>query len=77
MSVATPKISQILEVIHSLSTDEQEYIEEILHKRLIEQKREKLAREAHEALNEYYSGSCKEGSIKDLWKDLDDSNSLE
>ena len=77
MSIATPKISQILEVIYSLSTDEQEYIEEILHKRLIEQKREELAREAHEELNEYYSGSCKEGSINDLWKDLVDSNSLE
>ena len=55
----------------------QEYIEEILHKRLIEQIREELAREAHEALHEYYSGSCKEGSINDLWKDLVDSNSLE
>ncbi len=65
-------INGVLEKIGKLDIEEQTYILEILFRRLIERRRTKIAKRATEAENVYMREEAKTGSLKDLWKDLND-----
>ena len=65
-------VNDVLETIERLDIDNQEYISEVLSKRLIESRRKKMAERAQEAEQVYMEGKVKRGNIKDLWKDLND-----
>lgn len=61
-------IDTILSEISDLSLDDKEIIENILQKRIIEEKRNGIYKDFKEALNDYNTGNYKEGSIDDLFK---------
>jgi hypothetical protein len=65
-------ISDVFETIEELDIDNQEYLSEVLSKRLIELRRVKIFKRAQEAEQTYREGKVKKGNIKDLWKDLND-----
>ncbi len=65
-------IDKVLDEIADHSIDEQRYIEEILHKRLIEETRLEMKRTAEEINEEVRQGSYMTGSIKTLRDHLDD-----
>jgi hypothetical protein len=64
-------LDQILDEIAALSLDEQELLLEIIKKRHIEQKRQRIVREVKEAQREHRKGLTKRGTVKDLMKDLE------
>jgi len=72
MATSVLSISQVLENLESMDVADQEYIKEILTKRLSELKRLQIADRAKEAEQNYISGKIKKGTIDDLWKDLND-----
>ncbi|MBW2062911.1 MAG: hypothetical protein JRI95_15320 [Deltaproteobacteria bacterium] len=49
----------VLEAIDKLSLDEQETLVDVLHKRLIERRREKLAKDIEDAQEEFLAGRSK------------------
>ena len=61
---------EVLEIIESLPEYQQEDIVKIIMKRIIEHKREELAKSVKEAREEYSRGEVKRGSVDDLMKDL-------
>ena len=65
-------INGVLESIEKMDEGEQAYILEVLSKRLVEQRREDIAKRAIECEDAYRRGEAKTGIIEDLWKDLDD-----
>jgi hypothetical protein len=65
------QLDKVIDDFNHLSLDEKEYISEILHKQLIEAKREAIAKRADEAINNYKTGNIKSGTIEELKKDLE------
>ncbi len=65
-------INEVLEEVEHLEISDQEYIFDILSKRLIESRRAELSRRIKEAMKAYKEGKVKSGSLDDLWKDLND-----
>ena len=53
-----------------LDSDDQQYLSELLHKRLIDSKRAKIAKRARQAKENVRQGRYKSGSAKDLLSDL-------
>jgi len=64
-------INDFLESISQLSLDDQLMISEIIHKRVIEERRKELAASVKESKEEYYSGKTRKGSVDDFLKDLE------
>lgn len=64
-------LNKLIEDFNHLPLEEREYVIEIAKKQLIEAKREKIAKRAKEAENNYKKGKVKSGSVKDLQKDLE------
>ncbi len=52
--------------------NDQEYVVDILSKRLIESRRAEISTRVKEAMGAYKEGKVKSGSLDDLWKDLND-----
>ena len=59
-----------LDVIESLPEYQQEDIINIVRHRLIEQRREMLAKSVKEAKEEYIRGEVRKGTVDDLMKEL-------
>ena len=72
MSSKAVSINTILEYVEKLDTDDQEYLSEVLKKRLIESKRTAIAKRATQAKENVRKGRCKTGSANDLLADLHD-----
>lgn len=68
----TTEINRVIEGFHLLSLDEKEYVADIIHKQLIEYRREQILRQAKDARNDFKTGHVKKGSLHDLYKDLED-----
>jgi len=68
--MAIQNINKVLEKIKKLDIEDQEYISDILNKRIIESKRLAIAQSAKEIMHDYKTGKCKSGNINDLWNDL-------
>ena len=61
---------EALDIIESLPKYQQEDIIEIIRQRLIEQRRELLAKNIGEAREEYARGEVKKGTVDDLMREL-------
>ena len=68
----TSHFQEIIETIEELSIEDQELLLEIVHKRLIEQKRSNLAERIAEAREAYRKGEVRRGTVADLMKVLDE-----
>ena len=66
-------IDTVLNEISDLSLDDKELVENILHKRIIDEKRNEIYNDFQENLKEYSAGRCKSGTIKDLMKDVEEA----
>ncbi len=71
MSIQESKTFQeALDIIESLPEYQQEDIIEIIRQRLIENRRELLARNIKEARVEYERGEVQKGTVDDLMRDI-------
>jgi hypothetical protein len=61
---------EALDIIESLPESQQEDLIELIRRRLIEQKRQKIAKCIREARKEYAKGEVKKGTVDDLMKEL-------
>jgi hypothetical protein len=61
---------EVLDIVESLPEYQQEDIVNIIRRRLIEQRRDKLADSIREAREEYDRGEVKKGTVDDLLKEL-------
>ena len=68
---STTNINDFLESLSKLPLDDQLMISEIIHKRVIEEKRKELANSVKESKEEYLSNKTKRGSVEDFLKDLE------
>lgn len=66
------KFNEALELIDSLSLDEQEQLIEIEKKRIIEKKRKILSEDIKEAKKDIETGNYITGDYKDVMKAIDD-----
>jgi hypothetical protein len=67
-SMAMPtNVDSILDEISSLSLEDQEMVDEIMHKRIIEGKRDEIHADYVAALDERAHGRIKSGSVGDLF----------
>lgn len=66
-------LNTVLSEISDLSLDEKEMVEDILHKRIIEERREEIYSDYQHALKDYKEGKYKSGSVEDLIKDMKES----
>lgn len=65
------QIDTILDNISKLSIEEQEMLDEIIHKRIIEEKRDQIYNHYQESLTEYKSGNIKTGTIDELLNEIE------
>ncbi|MCD6386249.1 hypothetical protein J7M23_10795 [Candidatus Sumerlaeota bacterium] len=61
---------EALEIIESLPPNQQENLINIIQHRIIEYRRELLAKSIREAREEYARGEIRKGSVDDLMKEL-------
>jgi hypothetical protein len=69
--MTTTEMNRVIEGFNLLSFDEKEYIADIIQKQLIEYRREQIADRAAEARENFKKGKVKTGSVKDLFRDLE------
>ena len=62
--------AELLEAADGLPLDDQETLAEILRRRVIERRREELAREALEAKQEYAQGRCRPVTTDELMAEI-------
>lgn len=60
----------VIEYVEALSTEEQDLLVELLHKRRIEQRRQEIAQNAAQTLAALKAGKAKRGTRADLRADL-------
>jgi hypothetical protein len=70
MSSKAVSINTVLEYVDKLDSDDQQYLSELLHKRLIDSKRAKIAKRARQSKENVRQGRYKSGSAQDLRSDL-------
>ena len=61
---------EVLEAADQLSLEEQEYLMEILSRRLRERRRAKIAKNIQKARQEYQQGLCQAASPNEIMKDI-------
>lgn len=66
----TPSFQSAIEVIEALSKEDQEALVDLIRHRLIERRREEMARHATETLQAVREGRAKYGAVEDLKRDL-------
>jgi hypothetical protein len=70
MSSKAVSINTVPGYVDKLDSDDQQYLSELLHKRLIDSKRAAIEARAKQARENVRKGRCKSGSAKDLRSDL-------
>jgi len=70
MSSKAVSINTVPGYVDKPGSDDQQYLSELLHKRLIDPKRAAIAKRATQAKENVRKGRCKTGSAKDLRSDL-------
>ena len=63
-------IDNILEEVSKYPLYDKEMLVEILHKRLIDEKRDLIYKESKKAMKDYRSGKVKTGNVDDLFNSL-------
>jgi hypothetical protein len=66
----TMPFGEVLEAVDQLSTDEQETLVSILHRRLAEQGRQRVAAEVREARQEFAAGACRPATVDELLREI-------
>jgi hypothetical protein len=69
MTIALP-FNEVLEVIETLSLDEQETLLAIVQRRFAERSRQKLLADVQSAREEFNQGDCQPTSVDELMKDI-------
>ena len=59
-----------LRIVESLPEKQRDDLVEIVHRRLSESRRNRLAHEIHEARAEYACGKVRKGTVAELMKDI-------
>jgi hypothetical protein len=62
---------KILDTIDQLPIDQQETLVEVIQRRLIDLRRQEIAKHAAEARQLYLAGKLPKGTVEDLMADLD------
>jgi len=69
MDKAIP-FGDVLEAVDKLSSQDQEALIEVVRQRLIERRREELARDIRRAEREFRSGRCRPVTVAELMKEI-------
>ncbi len=70
MSGQALRFHEVLDLVESLPQDQQEYLVDIVSRRLNECRRQLIAETIKEAREEYARGEVRSGSVDDLMKEL-------
>ena len=65
-------LNTVLEYIDRLDIEDQQYLQEVIHRRIIDARRNRIVHRAQEARVNEREGRCKSGSVKELLADLND-----
>ena len=68
--MVSSRFQEVIEAVEALPPDDQELLVEIIRKRLIEQRRARLAADIAEARNAYQCGEVRRGTVADLMEEL-------
>jgi hypothetical protein len=61
---------EVLEAIDTLSLEDQETLEAILHRRIIERRRAELVQDVQEAQQEFQAGQCRPVTPEELMQEI-------
>jgi hypothetical protein len=64
-------VQHIIEDFSHLPLDDREYVVDVVKKQLIDSRRDAIAKRAGIASSNLKKGAIKKGSVKDLYKDLE------
>jgi hypothetical protein len=70
MGTEAVSLNTVLEYVDKLDIEDQQYLQEILGRRLIDAKRSAIARRAKQARENMRKNQCRTGTAKDLLADL-------
>ena len=62
--------NEVIEIIESLPEEQRESLVEIIKRRLLEKRRDRLARSIKKAREEYAQGKVKRGTVDELMREL-------
>lgn len=71
MSEKTSTLQKAIEVVESLSIEEQAILIDVIQKRLKQQRRDEILQAVAESRQEYAEGKVRSGSVADLLAELD------
>ncbi len=72
MQDETVSLNTVLEYIDRLDLDDQQYLEDIIRRRIVDARRKAIAQRAMQARVNEQEGRCKSGSAKELLANLND-----
>lgn len=61
---------EVLDAADQLTVDEQENLVEVLHRRILERRREVLANDIREAGQEYEAGGCRPSTPDEIFNEI-------
>ena len=61
---------EVLESIETLSLEDQEILRDILHRRIIERRREELVHDVQQAQQEFQAGQCRPVTPEELMNEI-------
>ncbi len=64
-------VQHIIEDFSHLALDDREYVVDVVRKQLIDARRDAIAKRATTASSNFKRSAIKKGSVKDLYKDLE------
>lgn len=71
MSEKTSTLQKAIEVVESLSIEEQAILIDVIQRRLKQQRRDEILQAVAESRQEYAEGKVRSGSVADLLAELD------
>jgi hypothetical protein len=66
----TVSFQTVIEYVEALSTEDQDLLLELIHKRRVEQRRKEIALHAGQTMEAFRTGKAKRGTLADLRADL-------
>ena len=66
----TTLFGEVLEAVDQLSLDEQEELSEVLNRRIIEYRRDELARDTQDAQQEFQKGKCSAATATEIMEEI-------
>ena len=72
MAQSTSHLEEVLEVVETLTLDDQEFLVDLVRQRVADKRRAEIARNIAETRTEYQAGQVQRGSAVDLMLELDE-----